>query len=402
MPTKVIKTSLGYTVLSVTAAGVNFIYYSVISHLLTANSFGDVQLNVSFILLAGALFTSLNLLALFLTATGSEKSPVNAVHHLERIVIYASAVCSLVLVGFSHYISSALNINEPHLLYILAAIFVINIPAVTWLGTIQGNGQFIESGAINLAMSVSKIIFSYTLIKLGLGATGAMFGILLATFIALPLAWLLQKPNTLHFKQTFSIINKSDLNFLAKHKYLLYILISLVSISAIAALDVVFAKLRLSSTDAGYFSQISTVAKIPFFGTAPIALVLFEKILKNTDEKDRIVTYYYLMALAAGSLTTLLAPFVLKIIFGFKGLVGNTTIAALTFAYVLYSIFIIKCYTLIAEKNVLRLITFSSMTFCLTIFSLMFFGHSIPQISYCLFVSLLVSLLSIKVLEYTK
>lgn len=299
MRQKIASTSLWFTILSLTASALNFAYYPAISRFLNLAQFGDVQIGLSFVMQAAALFSSLNLVALYVGT--SKQSSENITARLERAIILPSIIGSFLVALFAVPISHLLQLHDPTLLYLLAIIFILNIPAGTWLGTLQGEGSFIQSGWISLAASFIKIISSIVLILCGFEAHGAVIGIIIGTFTIIPLCYFAQNSRTLDIRHTFSLPRKEDLRFLFSHKTIVAILTTFVLFSLISTFDTLFAKIILNPTEAGMFSQLSTIAKVPYYLLLPISMILFGRFIVRPWHQIKTAAFYF----AGASVTSL-------------------------------------------------------------------------------------------------
>jgi O-antigen/teichoic acid export membrane protein len=398
MSIKLLKTSLYFTVLSTLASAINFAFYPIISHTLSVANFGDVQLGVSFIMLAASLLTSLSTLALF--ATANRKTERTTLGSIERLVISISVIISIFTVTFAVPIASLLQLQDPSLLYILALIFILNIPASTWVGTLQGGGQFLTSGWISVISSLTKLSAAYLLINLGMGAYGALLGIALGSLVMLPLAKIFDRSNNIHYAETFGLFRSTDLSFFRRRKDLLFILGSLVMIALIANIDIVAAKILLSPDEAGAYAQVSTVAKIPYFAGIPIALVLFERYIKKNINYGMSLAVYAALIAVVGSCVIIFSNLLLHILFNYKGL-NSELLFPLVTSFTAYSILILCAYQLIARKKTRRLIILatSSLVFILVLVAT---ATTAPTIAHTYMFGVTTALLLSIGLTYTK
>lgn len=352
MSKKLLKTSFYFTALSTVASAVNFAFYPFISHLLSVATFGDVQIGVSFIMLAASLLTSLSTLALFTSANGeSERS---ALRHVERLIIATSIACSILIVAFAQPIASLLQLQDPSLLYILAGIFILNIPASTSLGALQGGDQFLASGFISTVSSLIKLLAALVFIFLGWGGHGALLGIATGTFIILPLAKVLDKANVINFKETFSILRVRDVGFFAKRLDLLGILASLILIAFIANIDILTSKILLSPSQAGAYAQLSTAGKIPYFAGLPIALVLFERFIRKNINRNLSIILYSAIVFFIGITVVVCSDPLLRLLFNYQGS-STAALPLLVVAFSSYSVVTLAAYRLIAQHQIKRL-----------------------------------------------
>ena len=315
MKQKITSASLWFTGLSLAASAVNFLYYPVIARFLNLAQFGDVQIGVSFVMQAAALFSSLNLVALFISA-GSNAKDTTA--RLERILITPSIIAALIITLFANPISQVLQLHDPSLLYLLAVIFILNIPASTWIGTLQGEGHFLWSGGISLIASIIKIGASVLLITGGLGAHGAILGILLGTFVIIPFAYLLQKSNSLSLRETFRLATKQDFAFLLNNRFIILILFTFFGLALLSTFDTLFAKIHLPPSDAGSFAQLSIIAKITYFALLPISIILFNRFITSGQQHNKTLVLYSLAVIFSSAVIFIATPLLSQLLFDFS------------------------------------------------------------------------------------
>lgn len=398
MSLKLLKTSLYFTILSTSASAINFAFYPIISHLLSVADFGDVQLGVSFIMLAASLLTSLSTLALFATANkGTEK---NTLGSIERLVISLSVLLAVTTAVLAAPLSSLLQLQDPSLLYILSLIFVLNIPASTWVGTLQGGGQFIASGWISVTSSLVKVVAAFLLIRFGLGAHGALLGIALGGFIMLPLAKMFDRSNNINYSETFGVFRSADFSFFRERIDLLIILGSLIMLAFIASIDVVMAKIALSPELAGAYAQVSTVAKIPYFAGLPVTLVLFERYVKKNISHSLSLLVYVCIIVVVAAGVIVLSDILLHTLFNYREN-GINILGPLVVSFSSYSILMLCTYQLIAQKKFKQLLILSASGLGMV---LMFVANSTtaPSIAYAYMYAILFTLLLSVIFAYTK
>lgn len=356
--------SLWFTVLSLSASALNFLYYPVIARLLGLAQFGDVQVGVAFIMQAAALFSSLNLVALYLSSrkTGTE----NITARLERVLILPSIIGACLVVALAYPISHTLQLHDPSLLYLLAVVFIINIPASTWIGTLQGEDNFIRSGWVAVISSTIKIVVSTALILAGLGAHGALLGILIGTVCVIPLTYLMHTSGSLNLWETFRLPTRSDLAFIAKQPVISYLLVSFLLLALLSTLDTLFAKIHLSPVVAGVFAQMSIIAKIPYFVSLPISILLFRHFIAHSSGHARLVLMYSSMVAAGSSLMILCLPLGVNILFGFDPSSNQLLVGGLLLvAFGAFSITNALVYLLVARGKVRQTLAVATFGFIL-------------------------------------
>lgn len=321
--------------------------------MLSIASFGDVQAGISFIMIAATLFTSLNTIALYSAAIRKNNSH-NILESIERVIITLSACLAVIVLIFAPQISNLFNISSPTLLYILAAIFIINIPAATWVGALQGNGQFITSGFISVAASLIKLLASGLLIYAGFGAHGALIGMLIGFVIILPLAKYLSKAKTNSYLNTFKLPNKMDFVILYKDKASIVILLSMIIIYLVNTMDITFSKIFLDRATAGLLAQASTAAKIPFFALIPVTIIFFERFIKGEVPILRTIIWFTTGSFIVSYFVYLAGPFIMK--FVFNSTYDHQVFPALLIAYSTFLCINMLSYAIIARRNIIILL----------------------------------------------
>lgn len=368
MKQKIASASLWFTLLSLAASGVNFLYYPVIARFLDLAQFGDVQVGVSFIMQAAALFSSLNLVALFISA---DKDTDDTTSRLERILITPSIIAAIIVTVFALPISHALQLHDASLLYLLAVIFILNIPASTWIGTLQGEGRFLWSGGISLIASLIKIGASIIFIACGLGAHGAILGILLGTLVIIPLAHLTHRSGSLSIRETFRPASRSDFAFLLNNRPVVLILCAFFGLAMVSTFDTLFAKMHLSPADAGNFAQLSIVAKIPYFVFLPISIILFNRFITVSQQHSKTIALYIMGVIIASSMIFITTPILGKILFEMNSSAFMHEVSLyLTIAFTSFTISNLLIYYMVSQGYIKIAATVVLLVFSLTVATL--------------------------------
>ncbi len=350
MKRREIKTQLLFTVLSITASGLNFLFYPILARSLNLAAFGDVQIGIALVMQAAALFTSLNLVALLLSAHKSMS--VNIIVSIERIIIWVGIVAATIIAIFAVPLSGALQLHDPSLLYILAVILVINVPAGTWIGVLQGEGKFIASGVIAVSTSLLKIIAAIFLISLGLGAHGALLGLLIGTVAILPLVYVAHSSKGLNILSTFKPVTVADFRKLSRHKNIVYMLISFFFLSLISTIDIVISKILFSPDVAGAYSQLSVIGKIPYFALIPLAIIGFERFIKKSTSESKFIAIFTALLVFVALTLIVIEPFIAGILFNLPpSLYDPLTALLLIIAFSAYTLTTLLCYSLVAKGS---------------------------------------------------
>lgn len=369
MKRKDVSTQLLFTILSITASGLNFLFYPILARSLNLAAFGDVQIGIAFVMQAAALFTSLNLVALLISAHKS--MPLSIVVRIERIIIWVGIVAAILITSFAAPLSQLLQLHDPSLLYILSPILVINVPAGTWIGVLQGEGKFVTSGVIAVITSLIKILAALACIAMGMGAHGALLGLLLGTAATLPLVYLTHSPRRLNILSTFKPVALVDVREILQYKNVVYMLIAFFFLSLISTVDIVVAKIIFNPEVAGVYSQLSVIGKIPYFALIPLAIIGFERFIKKSSDQSRFITIFVILLLFVSLTLVIIEPFIASLLFNLPAkLYDASTATALLIAFSAYTLTTLLCYSLVAMGSykyplvVLLLFTVASVVVC--------------------------------------
>ncbi len=400
-----VAASVVFTALSLVASAVNFAFYPVLAHLLPSAEYGDVQVGVSFVMLAAALFTSLNSLALYVSArVGVVSQPagvVSPVQPIERVVVTASLVLAVVTVAAAQPLARSLSLTDPWLIYILGAVFVVNVPAATWIGALQGSGQFTLCGWIGVAAAAMKIVAAVGLVLLGMGARGALLGLLLGTFAVLPVARLAQHRVPLSFRETFRPPSRADRRYFATNRQLGVLLVALMCIASVSTLDMISAKALLPPEVAGDFAKASTAAKIPYYALVPVATVLFERFVRGTVIVGRAVLTFLGVAVAGALVTWLLRGVILGLIFGTSSPDATAPFLPLLVAFTSFAIGMLAMFRLVSNGRSTGAIVLAGLTLVAVIVSLVFAARTPVGIAMAFSSTTVLGALATSVFAYT-
>jgi len=203
-------------------------------------------------------------------------------------------------------------------LFIITGILIFTIfPIPTLRGIILGKKKFVSLGVNMVLEGFIKISMGIILVILGLKVYGAIFAVMLGTFISFFLAFFLirdilrEKIKEEKFKKIYS--------------YSLPYFISIISIALISSLDVIFARKFFSPETAGIYSAASTLGKIIFFGILAISKVMlpltsekYHNGEKTTPLLRKSLGITFFISLIILLFYLLMPSIIIKILFGIK------------------------------------------------------------------------------------
>ena len=166
----------------------------------------------------------------------------------------------------SFWLSNLLRISNSLLLITGLVLFGSFTMPIT-RGILQGTKRFSALGMNMILEAALKVILAISLVIVGLGAIGGIFGLILALFGAFILSFLPLK---------FIINSKRERNdFGQVYSYNLPGLVAITSIVLIYSLDIIFARIFFNPVLAGQYAFMSLVGKVIFFANMAVGKAMF-------------------------------------------------------------------------------------------------------------------------------
>jgi O-antigen/teichoic acid export membrane protein len=249
------------------------------------------------------------------------------------------------------WLSHVLKVGSGWTLLGLGLLLLLNVPAVVWTGYLQGHNELARIGVYNLVVAAAKLIGAVALCLAGLGAPGAIIGILVGQLIGL---WVVrQVPGTQlpSAKGALSRVSAGEAKVVRPLAGYVAESLTVVGVfSVLFAIDIVLAKAFFEPYLAGLYAGVAALGRIIFFGTSILTWIMLANLTTHDLKKsqDTLVRYLALIAAvgtAAVAVFWLAAPLIVRLSLGtvydllapqlwLAGL--NQLIAALLYAYTLY------------------------------------------------------------------
>lgn len=289
---------------SVAVGVLNYLYYPVMSRLLTPTAFGEVQTLISLFLQISIFLTVLGLITINIVANYRSEAKRNAIvlefEHAALIISIALLVLTFLfratLQRFLHF-----EATLPFVLLMLA--LVATVPFTFRGAFLRGRQWFGRASATNLIGAGGKLVFSAGLVGLGLGTAGAIGGLVAAQIVAWAVAAGWARQGGLQRQRGQQLFRLPDMQLLKPElRYGLLVLIGSLVVTLQYSIDVVVVKHYFDPHTAGLYAAVSSVARIIFFLTASVSLVLMPlvKIQAAPRENERLLTKSLLLLITAG------------------------------------------------------------------------------------------------------
>ena len=277
-----IRNSLVYFSGLLIVAVVNYLYYPVMSRVLSVEDFGEVQVIATIVLQMTIILNVFGYITINIFAnTKNTESARKRIKELEGAALVIVAGLSLVALIFSAYIDAYLKFSSVMVLLALAAMFILNVPFTIKNGWLQANNKFIDMSLAQFISAVFKLILALPLIYIGITVNGALFGLVFATLLSLVYVSYRAGINIKirdHLGKNYFKLIFQDEKLKRDLWYGLLIFLALFSINLLYSGDVIIVRRFFSETDAGLYSGIASIGRIIFFSTFAIAAVLMPSI----------------------------------------------------------------------------------------------------------------------------
>jgi O-antigen/teichoic acid export membrane protein len=264
-----------------------YLVYPILTRILTPSVFSEFAIQITLISQASALFATLNVLALHIVKSYPSSKHQQGVEAVQKFFLwFFAALCVLFLLS-SPVIQKVLNINDGSLLFLSVGILIISVPIILWTGYLQGNKEIVRVGIYSFTAGFFKLIMS-VLGGIYFGVFGALLGILIGTILGAVALTIYPGIDLPSLKSIFNKFNKSEVFFIKNIlKYSIIILIVVGILSIMQNIGIIFAKMKFSAEDAGYFSAVSIVSNSLFYIISLLTWIILPHIDVGQNNKNK-------------------------------------------------------------------------------------------------------------------
>lgn len=288
-----------------TINALNYLYHLILGRMLGPSDYGELAALISLMGLLSIVPGSISLVIIkHVSSAKTEEEVISLINWLKSKIIKGSLIFFLVILLLSPLIRSFLHINKLVYLALIAISFLISFQSLFYRSILQGLLKFKAVILSILTENSAKLILSILLVYLGFRVGGAM----LAFVVAAVLGWYITI-----FYLKFSSKGKSDISPDVKSMTLFAIpvIIQTFSTTSFYSSDVILVKHFFSAHEAGIYAALSTLGKIIFFGTGPIAAVMFPVVSKKLAKGENFKRVYHYSFFATLTLAALILLFYL-------------------------------------------------------------------------------------------
>lgn len=292
-------------------------------------------------------------IAKFVSNFKSEKRyrEINYLHKasIKKLFIFG-LISAIIFILLSNFIADYLHISKNSLL-ILSLYIVFSLLLYINRGILQGLQKFKKLSLNLISEGFVKLVLGIIFILIGLRVNGAVGAIVAALIFAFFISIYQIKDI---FKEGIKKFDTSKI-----YRYTIPVLITLISLTAFYSLDIILVKHFFTDKEAGYYSAISLLGKIIFFGSMPISQVMFPKssALYNKKKSSKSLMYKSILMISIFSLPVILLYFlfpnlIINLVYGSSYLDASSLLGWFGIVMFLFSmIYLIAFYSLSLHKK---------------------------------------------------
>lgn len=308
------------------AGGILSYLFSVsMGRMLGPAQFGDLGAISSLLAIFTSVSASILTVVMHYSAVLRAQGGVDQIRSLQkkvtRTLIAYSLVLAVVLAIFVPLSSRIFSISDTRAVYISLIAIVFGFVAVVNRGILQGCQQFLGVAVSTVLELLSKVLIAVVLVGAGWSLFGAAIAMVFSGLVAsLSSHYLVKKvlDSSEGVGEKAETVSRGEVL-----SYLWPTVIATFLLLGIMNLDVILIKRYFEPDVAGQYVAISTIAKIIFYITGPISLVMFPIIAEHRSKGEKhyqvLVLSLIITALVSAVLYILYAVFQEKIVVALYG-----------------------------------------------------------------------------------
>ena len=364
-----------------------FLYHFYMGRVLGPANYAIVGVIMSLVYLFNISLTTIQTSIANFTANFKAKNKFEEINYLlrsstKRLFMFGFLFLILFLI-FSPFLASYLKIKFFHLLLFSPFIIFVFLVPIT-RGILQGLQKFKGLGLNLISEGTSKLFLGIIFVVIGFGVNGAIGAMVLSYVIAFFIGFYPLKKLLIKKLKKF---NTKDV-----YKYSIPVLLILIGLTALYSIDVLLVKHFFSDREAGYYTAISTLGKILFFGSYSITQVMFPKVselyIKKKPHKHLLYKSLLMMLIFLIPLTLLYFLFsgsIINLVYGKDYLEVANLLGLFAITMSLFSlIYTIAFYNLSINKTKFLFIIF--LFNLLEIILIYMFHNTLKQIVFVLII----------------
>lgn len=288
-----------------------YLFHLIVGRMLGPSGYGELASVLSLVGLFSITFGFLGLVIVKFVSGMKEKEVPAFYSWVTKRALMTAGVVSMILFLASGYLSNFLNVSVSSVIISAPLLFVLFMSFI-YTSFLQGLLRF---GKLVISTNVGlfgRLLLGTLFVYLGFSVFGALGGVLLSSLLGLFFAVYFLKDYWGQGKSTFTFKKSREV-----FTYAIPIFIMSMTTNSMYMSDVILVKHFFDPHLAGIYASLSTMGKIIFYGSAPVAAVMFPLVSKGHAKGGNYKKVFFLSVL----LTTLLVVFLILVYWLFPNLV---------------------------------------------------------------------------------
>ena len=272
---------------------VNYVYHLLMGRILGPVDYGVLASIFSLLYIISIVPQSASVtIVKFISSAKSDAERNHVSYEVIRFVRKIAFWGSVVIVIASPIVSNFLNLPSVIPVILVAPVFYYSIITTVNQAILQGVLSFLGVVSANAISSIGKLLIGLLLIYLGFNVSGAIFAVGLGVWFAY-----ISSNVFLKNKVTPSSEVKSTFHLTKFFAYSGPVLLQAFAFTSLFTIDLIIVKHFFSAYDAGVYAALSTLGKIIFFASSPIASVMFPIVARrhSNGESSRDILFASLL-----------------------------------------------------------------------------------------------------------
>lgn len=360
---------------------INYVYHLVFGRMLGPVDYGVLASLYSILYLVSIIPSSASISIVKFISTASNNDLYSVYESIRRFVFKIAIGLSIFVIIISPTIVKFLHIENILLVILIAPILFFSLVTLINQSTAQGILKFNGLVIPTLISSILKLVVGVIFVLIGWSVSGAMFAIVLGAIISFIYSY---KFITKQIHVTK--IKKIDLSPFIKYSG--PVLLQALSFTSIFTVDVILAKHFLDPFSAGIYAALSTLGKIIFFSSSPVAATMFPVISKRKSQGQGYIKVFFAsfaittaIALSITLLFWLFPDIAIGVLYGKDYLSAKSDLVWMGFFILFYTLsnLLVNFYLSIGKIKIVMIPLFAAVLQMLTIW---FYHDSIATIIY--------------------
>lgn len=259
---------------NMTANVVNYLYHLIMGRMLGPVEYGVLASLYSILYLVGIIPSSASVSIVKFISSAKPKEVYSVYKSINKLVLNISIVLVAIMVLVTPFASKFLHIDNYFAVLLVAPILFFSLVTLVNQSSAQGLLKFSGLVIPTLISSFLKFALGVAFVFVGWSVAGVMFAVAVGMLFAYFYSFNFIKKH----------INATKVKTIDLKPFIKYsgpVLIQALAFTSIFTVDVILAKHFLDPFSAGIYAALSTLGKIIFFATSPIASTMFPVIAKR-------------------------------------------------------------------------------------------------------------------------